>query len=177
MKTDKAREFWIYPRHRVISENKKFDSFPNSTKNNLGKDDELHVIEHTAVEQLEQKVKSLETELEEEIQLSLETGNSPALLKKLTASEARVKEFEQLFESAFDKWQSADWNYNQTKLKLAAQEQEIEKLKTVVEQARELTGFLARMTDFQGDSALVHHAVKLRDSLQSLTPDLKKDNV
>jgi len=87
MKTDKAREFWITkndngePTHIALFEK-------------LNDREQIHVIEHTAVEQLELKVKSLEDEVKQEYLDNAERERE--LVQKLTAQEQEIEQLKDL---------------------------------------------------------------------------------
>jgi hypothetical protein len=140
MKTDKPREFWL--------EDNGIEFFVHKF-NPKGFKPVTHVIEYTAVEQLEQKVKEVEAEYEvasrfgEWLEVDMSGCYDAAemvnlwkvkvneLNEKLTASEARVN----TLESSLDKWiATADENDRQRKIaeeKIAAQELELQLLEKI----------------------------------------------
>jgi septal ring factor EnvC (AmiA/AmiB activator) len=123
MKTDKPREFWINVDEKEETPDTIFCA-PETKRQGF-----VHVIEYTAVDQLEQKASDWKANYEE-LDLSLCEANKSILLLsgKLTAAETKIS----TLESSLDKWiATADENDRQRKIaeeKLAAQEREIELL-------------------------------------------------
>lgn len=121
MKTDKARVFVIYNGETANPRIVQFNGYP------IAYAEQVKVIEYTAVEQLEQRVKELEKD--KSIHLATMKGQinlNEQLSEKLAAAEAKIKSLE---------WVAKDNNlrtYDGLTEKLAAAEAEIKQLKQII---------------------------------------------